>query len=59
MNKTQERALNWLIAQGNKKNEIIFKQSSPCFYIKDKQYDVKRLYSIKKESAHNHPSLQG
>lgn len=44
MNKTQERALNWLIAQGNRKNEIIFKQSSPCFYIKDKQYDVRRLY---------------
>ena len=44
MNKTQERALNWLIAQGNKRQDIQFKQSSPCFFIKDKKYDVKRLY---------------
>lgn len=44
MNKTQERALNWLIAQGHKKQDIVFKQSSPCFFIKDKQYDVRRLY---------------
>ncbi|MAF50722.1 MAG: hypothetical protein CMH64_01395 [Nanoarchaeota archaeon] len=44
MNKTQERALNWLIQEGHKKQDITFKQSSPCFFIKDKKYDVKRLY---------------
>lgn len=44
MNKTQERALNWLISQGYKKQEIVFKQSSPCFSIKDKKFDVKRFY---------------
>lgn len=44
MNKTQERALNWLISQGYKKQEIMFKQSSPCFSIKDKKFDVKRFY---------------
>jgi len=44
MNKTQERALNWLISQGYKKQEIIFRQTSPCFFIKDKKFDVKRLY---------------
>ncbi len=44
MNKTQEIALNWLTTQGYKKNEIVFKQSSPCFFIKDKHYDVRRLY---------------
>ncbi len=44
MNRTQERALNWLVAQGYKKQDIIFKQSSPCFIIKEKKFDVKRLY---------------
>ena len=44
MNKTQERALNWLISQGYKKQEIVFKQNSPCFIIKDKKFDVKRFY---------------
>jgi hypothetical protein len=44
MNKTQERALNWLISQGHKKQDIIVKQSAPCFFIKDKKFDVKRLY---------------
>ncbi|MBU2639602.1 MAG: hypothetical protein KKG75_02740 [Nanoarchaeota archaeon] len=44
MNKTQERALNWLITQGYKKQDIIFKQSSPCFFVKEKKYDIKRLY---------------
>ncbi|MAG52717.1 MAG: hypothetical protein CMH62_02025 [Nanoarchaeota archaeon] len=44
MNKTQERALNWLISEGHKKQNIIFKQSSPCFFVKEKKFDVKRLY---------------
>ena len=44
MNKTQERALNWLISEGYKKQDILFKQSSPCFFTKDKKFDVKRLY---------------
>ena len=44
MNKTQERALNWLISNGNKKQDITFKQTAPCFFIKEKSYDVKRLY---------------
>jgi hypothetical protein len=42
MNKTQERALKWLREQGHK--DILIKQSSPCFFVKDKKFDVKRLY---------------
>lgn len=44
MNKTQELALNWLISQGYKKQDIVFRQGSPCFSIKDKKFDVKRFY---------------
>lgn len=45
MNKTQEKALNWLIKQGYKKEEIAVKQKSPNFSTVDsKKFEVKRLY---------------
>ncbi|MBI2105323.1 hypothetical protein HYT56_00625 [Candidatus Woesearchaeota archaeon] len=46
MNKTQEKALDWLLQQGYKKEDISFKQyKSPNFITRDnKQYEVKRLY---------------
>jgi hypothetical protein len=45
MNKTQEKALNWLIQQGYKKEEITFRQKAPNFLTKDnRRFEVKRLY---------------
>lgn len=45
MNKTQEKALNWLIQQGYKKEELTFRPKSPNFLTKDnKKFEVKRLY---------------
>jgi hypothetical protein len=46
MNKTQEKALQWLIHQGHKKEELSFRQNkSPNFITTDnKKFEVKRLY---------------
>ena len=45
MNKTQEKALNWLVQQGYKKEEISIRSKSPNFITKDnKKFEVKRLY---------------
>ena len=46
MNRTQEKALHWLMQQGHKREEISFKQNhSPNFVTNDgKKFDVKRLY---------------
>ncbi len=46
MNRTQEKALQWLTQEGYKKEEITFRQNrSPNFITKDnKKFDVKRLY---------------
>ena len=45
MNKTQEKAINWLITQGYKKSDLIVRQKSPSIVTKDnKKYEIKRLY---------------
>lgn len=46
MNSTQEKALNWLLHQGYKREEIAFKQNkSPNFTTGDsKKFEAKRLY---------------
>ena len=46
MNKTQQKALQWLLEKGYKKEEISFKQyKSPNFITSDnKFFEVKRLY---------------
>ena len=45
MNKTQEKAINWLMTQGYKKSEITIRQKSPTLITKDnKKFEVKRLY---------------
>ena len=45
MNKTQQIALDWLIKEGLKKEEISFRQNKcPCFTTKDgKKFEIKRL----------------
>jgi len=46
MNKTQQIALDWLLKEGYKKEDITFRQNKcPSFITKDnKKFDVKRLY---------------
>lgn len=46
MNRTQEKALQWLVQQGYKREEIIFRQNkSPNIVTNDnKKFEVKRLY---------------
>lgn len=46
MNRTQEKALQWLMKQGYKREDITFRQSkSPNFITNDnKKFDAKRLY---------------
>lgn len=46
MNKTQEKAFQWLLNQGYKREEISIRQnSSPTFTASDgKKFEVKRLY---------------
>jgi len=46
MNKVQEKAISWLMQQGNKKEDIALRQNkSPNFITKDnRKYEVKRLY---------------
>lgn len=48
MNKAQEKALNWLMHQGYRREDITFRQSrSPNFITKDnKKFDAKRLYGV-------------
>ena len=44
MNKTEEKALNWLINQGYKSSKIIYKKI-PTFITSDnKKFEIKRLY---------------
>ncbi len=46
MNKVQEKALNWILHQGYKREEIVFKSNkSPNFTtIDNKKFEAKRLY---------------
>ncbi|MEK6856602.1 MAG: hypothetical protein AABX49_01160 [Nanoarchaeota archaeon] len=46
MNKAQEKALNWILRQGYKREEIVFKQNkSPNFTTNDsKKFEAKKLY---------------
>ncbi len=45
MNKTEQKAKEWLIEQGYKDNEIIFSENTPDFTCMDgKRYEVKFLY---------------
>jgi len=46
MNKTQQIALDWLLKEGYKKEDITFKQNKcPSFIAKDnKKFEAKRLY---------------
>ena len=42
MNKTQKNAFKWLLSQGYKETEILFKENkSPTFITSDKNYEVK------------------
>ncbi len=43
MNNTEEKAINWLINQGYKSSNIIYKKT-PTFISTDKKFEVKRLY---------------
>jgi len=44
MNKTQKNAFKWLLTQGYKESEILFKENkSPTFITPDKSYEIKRL----------------
>lgn len=44
MNKTEEKGLNWLIGEGYKRGEIIYKKIPTFITLDDKKFEVKRLY---------------
>ena len=64
MNRTQEKALQWLLHQGYKREEISIKQNgSPNFTVSDgKKFEAKRLYgtqiifySTQQQQLKHHP----